>query len=732
MKTLITICFFLGMCLHAHSQATSSTFNLDFEEITEHESLPNGWIKWGSYDISISQTEIKFGKTACKITANENGDFGSVALKIPAKYAGDEVTLKGYFKTENVVGSVGLIMRLDGKSGILEFDNMENQAIQGSNDWKEYSISLPFPAETEYILVGGIIQGSGEAWFDNLEVLIDGKSVQGMAFVEKPKTKAQLDVEFANGSNVSLDNLDESALANLNILGKVWGFVKYHHPEVARSNYNMDAELFRILPSIESTDFKNQLLQWVNKFGDVGVEKAIELPELQLEPTTNWIHDDKFLSPELVAVLEKLDKCKKENSNHYISFAKQIGNPAFDNEESYLEMSMNDDGMRVLSLFRFWNMIEYFFPYKYMTDQKWDDALTEMIPQMVNADDGLSYKLASLEMIKKVQDTHANIWMRDEDLSKHNGINGIALEITFIENKPVVTKIYSFFDNPDSKIKVGDVITTIDNQPVESVVKEKMKYCTASNEPTMLRNVARRILRTNNTEIALTLKNAQGKSYKENLKTIANKDIKYWEERPTLSHKILDGNIGYLYPAALEKGEIEDIMTTFKFTKGLVIDMRCYPSDFLVFSLGKHLLPYETEFVKFTAGMTEKPGAFMMGQTVKNGESNPDYYQGKVVIIINEETQSQAEYTTMALRNAPKCTVIGSTTAGADGNVSRIILPGGIRTMISGLGVYYPDGRETQRIGIIPDIELKPTIHGVQKGKDELLDKALEIMNMDD
>jgi len=49
--------------------------------------------------------------------------------------------------------------------------------------------------------------------------------------------------------------------------------------------------------------------------------------------------------------------------------------------------------------------------------------------------------------------------------------------------------------------------------------------------------------------------------------------------------------------------------------------------------------------------------------------------------------------------------------------------------MISGIGVYYPDGRETQRIGIVPDIELKPTIEGIKKGQDEVLQKAIEIIN---
>jgi C-terminal processing protease CtpA/Prc len=83
----------------------------------------------------------------------------------------------------------------------------------------------------------------------------------------------------------------------------------------------------------------------------------------------------------------------------------------------------------------------------------------------------------------------------------------------------------------------------------------------------------------------------------------------------------------------------------------------------------------------------------------------------------------------MALRTAPRSTVIGSTTAGADGNVSQFTLPGGINTMISGIGIYYPDGKETQRIGIVPNIEVKPTIRGIKENKDELLEKAISIIN---
>jgi len=46
--------------------------------------------------------------------------------------------------------------------------------------------------------------------------------------------------------------------------------------------------------------------------------------------------------------------------------------------------------------------------------------------------------------------------------------------------------------------------------------------------------------------------------------------------------------------------------------------------------------------------------------------------------------------------------------------------------MISGVGIYFPDGRETQRIGIVPYILVKPTIEVIKAWKDEVLEFAVE------
>ena len=180
--------------------------------------------------------------------------------------------------------------------------------------------------------------------------------------------------------------------------------------------------------------------------------------------------------------------------------------------------------------------------------------------------------------------------------------------------------------------------------------------------------------------------------------------------------------------AHIKKEDISKIKEEFQDTDGIIIDIRNYPATSILYELGPYFVSSNKPFVKFTTANLKNPGEFTFVNTL-NMQSTGKTYEGKVVILINELTLSHAEFTAMAFRVADNSIIIGSTTAGADGNVSEISLPGGLLTMISGIGVNYPDGKETQRVGIIPDIIIKPTIEGIRNRKDELLDKAIEIIN---
>lgn len=149
---------------------------------------------------------------------------------------------------------------------------------------------------------------------------------------------------------------------------------------------------------------------------------------------------------------------------------------------------------------------------------------------------------------------------------------------------------------------------------------------------------------------------------------------------------------------------------------------------YIPFSLAAHFVSTGTPFAKFTRPNLNRPGVFNFTSEVEVPSEKPEY-KGKVVVLINEFTQSAGEFAAMSLQASNNVILIGSQTAGADGDISKIYLPGGLMTMISGAGVYYPDGTGTQRIGIIPDKIVKPTVQGIRDGKDEVLLKAIQIIH---
>jgi C-terminal processing protease CtpA/Prc len=194
---------------------------------------------------------------------------------------------------------------------------------------------------------------------------------------------------------------------------------------------------------------------------------------------------------------------------------------------------------------------------------------------------------------------------------------------------------------------------------------------------------------------------------------------------PGDTFRLLSDQVAYLKLSSTRSMQASSYVDRARGTQGLIIDIRNYPSEFVVFALGSLLVDRPTSFARFTSGDLENPGAFRWRANPPTLNPTQPHYSGKVVILVDEVTQSQAEYTAMAFRTAAHAVVVGSTTAGADGNVSEIALPGGLRTMISGIGVFYPDKTPTQRIGIIPDVEVHPTIAGIGAGRDEVLEEAL-------
>ena len=711
------------------TRKASQDLNLDFEQIGGEK--PRAWVNYGSgnYLIAVDSAIVQHGKNSVSIEFDgDTPEFKAWALNFPADFSGKNIRLTGYIKTENVSdGYAGLWMRIDPSVG---FDNMNNRGITGTTDWKQYEIILNLASSATNIVVGGILVGKGKMWLDNLEISVDGTPLDQVQ--AKEVKKADMDKEFDDGSGIPAIALDEKTEDDLYQLGLIWGFLKYYHPTIARGDLNWDYELFRIIPEVisskSSTERDALFENWIRDLGDCEPkETESNDTDVKIRPDLDWIRNSGYTA-DLLTELEKVRDANRDGDHHYVSFPGNVGNPNF-NEDPYAGMDYPDAGFRMLALFRYWNIIQYCFPYKNLIEEDWKGILKEFIPRMNAAGEELDYKLACLELIARVHDTHANIWGNESTLSKFWGVHYSPLKISFIDDQAVVTGYYDETLGKETGLQVGDIIETVNNEPISEIVKRQLKYTAASNYPTQLRDIGRRLLRTNDSIIKVDyireteLVSRTIHVYAPDILDIYNRN----QEKDTC-FKLIDEEIAYLNNGSLLREHIPVLWEEIKNTKGLIIDIRNYPSDFPIYYLSSYLMQESIPFVKFSRGSTITPGLFTYTKTLNAGEDNSEYYQGKVVILVNELSQSSAEFHAMAYRVHPNAMVIGSTTAGADGNVSGFFLPGNIRTMISGIGVYYPDGSETQRVGIVPDLFVTPTIEGVKQNRDIVLEEAIAII----
>jgi erythromycin esterase-like protein len=106
----------------------------------------------------------------------QTAGFGVATGTFPVTAAaGRKIKFSGAIKTQDLEGFAGLWWRADGPKGVLAFDNMQTRGPRGTADWKRYEIVLDIPRDTVNINFGVLMPGKGTAWFDDLQLEIDGQ-----------------------------------------------------------------------------------------------------------------------------------------------------------------------------------------------------------------------------------------------------------------------------------------------------------------------------------------------------------------------------------------------------------------------------------------------------------------------------------------------------------------------------------------------------------------------------
>jgi hypothetical protein len=742
MQNLLALVLAMGMVLPVAAQDVRSATLTDIAllpqilnfENQKADGPPTGWVALPEGTVFADNKIVHGGAWAARLERKEDssGGFSTLHRAIPLDFAGKTIELRGFLKTKDSSGMVGLWMREDGEQAALAFDNMANRPVKGTTEWTEYSIQLPINSEARKVFFGVLLVGSGTAWVDDLRLLVDGKPVTDATKIEHQKTVFELDNEFNAGSRIQIEKLTPVQIENLATLGRVWGFLKYHHPKVLAGALHWDYQLFRILPTVlqapDHTTANAAMLKWITALGSVPpCQPCAELKQsdVAMRPDTAWLEDTQLLGSELSRSLLAIYKNRPVNGRQfYLDIAPQVLNPQFKHELGYGDVKFPDAGFQLLGLYRFWNIMEYWSPNRDIIGENWAQVLAEFIPRIALAKTKDAYKLEMMALIGHAHDGHANLW-GNLDVRPPTGECQFPVIVRYLENQPVIYDYIIPKAAQESGLAIGDVITELDGVPVKKLVAEWKPYYTGSNDASIMQGITMFMTRGKCGEASAgILRDGKNLVLKPKRVPVPQQSMGLAHDLHGETFRLLSKDVAYLKLSTVKAADATHYIQAASGTKALIIDIRNYPSEFMVFALGQKLVEKETAFVRFTTLDLSNPGAFYWGDPLSLTPEQP-LYAGKVAILVDEVSISQSEYTTMAFRASPHAVVVGSITAGADGNVSPFLLPGGMQTMISGIGVFYPNQKPTQRIGIVPDVKVEPTIAGIKNGRDEVLEEAL-------
>lgn len=548
--------------------------------------------------------------------------------------------------------------------------------------------------------------------------------------------------DYSVGSGFDRTTLDSTTLNNLEVLGRVWGYVKYHHPAFAGDKYNLDYELFKLLPQVADAepDERNRILvSWIDGFGNF-----ITIPDkydAMLKDSTiyeyhtdiGWIQDTMTLGSDLSKRLIRLRNAERKE-NYYVSLTTlhndqwtiELG-ACFEHENPYNELTAPDYGFRLLTVFRFWNMIEYYFPSKHLIDKNWDEVLPEYIRRMVNPVDG-DYRKEVWRMIAEINDNHAQgeyTWLF--------GVYRAPLHIGFVENRLVIISpdtVYTDYKR-SSPFQPGDEIKLVDGQNIEYYKSLTREFVPCSNDNDILAATSDLILRSKiNRQLLIRYERdgMQRDTIIAGMEMMPNSFEKTYLDRHIKAYQMMNDSIGYIFPAKYNTDDKYRIFAILERSKGLIIDLRCYPSEGFIEFIYNYIIPNHAQKLYMSIHPNILlPGCFSSYIPIVMGGKS-DKYNKPIVVIVDENTQSYAEYCVQCMQTNPSVTVIGSQSAGANGNTSEFTLPGGVVSRFSGVGWYYPYGWNVQRQGVKINMKVHPTIEGITTGRDEMLESAIKII----
>ena len=361
-----------------------------------------------------------------------------------------------------------------------------------------------------------------------------------------------------------------------------------------------------------------------------------------------------------------------------------------------------------------WAVLRHFYPYQDEVGVAWEDVLREALRDTADDETEADMIDSIRTLTRALHDGHARV-----ERQGHRGLGWLPVRTTCIDDQWVVTA------SQDDALHAGDRVTHIEDEPAEQRAASLAERLSGTPRWRRFR--------------ACTWDGAQGPSgapvqlQVERAGKALTVDTTYGQPSPVPPPRPdafgeLEPGVLYVDLTRLSWTDLQPRLEEMVAARGIVFDLRGYPihNDDLL----DHLMSSAEDATWMHVPRFIEPGgrAVSFADIGWNRTPSEPHIAAPAVFLISEAAISYAESILAYVKTHGLGTLVGTATAGANGDIVRHDTLGGFYIVFSGMRVTRHDGTPFHNEGVQPDVTVLPTRAGIEAGRDEVLERGLEVL----
>ena len=751
-RFLLTIVFLVATAPLAHAQIFR---DVGFEDGVLGE-CPTGWFVYKGWKAEFTEEYAAAGSQSVKLfkTGEPADEFGNLMItEYAAEFAGQHVKLSSKIKVVGE-GRGQMWLRVDRRAGVMgAFDNMDDRPIL-AGDWQPALIEADIESDALSLNFGFMsLGGAATLYVDDVRIEISGN----------PRRAQPLSPAHA---------LTSQGTANLTAAAKLLAYVRFFHPSdqavgVASWDHFAVDLMKRCEPAADAGELAERLkdaFAGVAPTLDVWAGTPAQAPPRHVAPTeiqtlTIWRHIGLGSVHTNIARNIYSSSVWKTTLNAFPGgidaayVVKSLGAGVscrvpiaiFTDErgtlphgETPVEYASMDNlavltplnrATRLAGVALAWGIFQHFYPYFDVVDTDWEAILPAALAKAAEDIDDQAYLATLREMTAQLHDGHGRVTQ-----ASTRSTSSLPLATEWAGKDLTVVGIRA--GAPDS-VSIGDVIVSIDDVPIEECDRKISRQISAATEGWRRYCSQRYLTVTLSTQdpAQIVFRKPDGRTYEASIARIAELSPGEYtsrsamEKRPENAAELAPG-IVYFNLCGAEEDALVKALPALTTAKAIVFDIRGYPKSAAMLLI-RHLIDVPVTSARWCVPLIRRPDREDV-EWIESDRWNltplPPRLTAPIAFLTDGRAISYAESILGIIEYYKFGEIVGATSAGTNGNVNNFTIPGGYTFSWTGMKVLKHDGSQHHGVGIHPTVPVTPTAAGIAAGRDEVLEKAVEIL----